>query len=210
MFGTMKRALFAATTLAAGGALIATGTSGQAPAQVGQPAPDFTLVDYDGNEHSLSTYTGQGNVVVLEWFSPACPFVKKHYRDDTQTMNKLIDSWEGQPVTWLRINSADPSHPYGDRDNNLEAFKKFGIDGPVLIDGDGKVGKAYGAKQTPEMYVISSEGVLVYHGAFDNDRTAKGPGDVNYVKDAVLATIAGNAVATSSTNAYGCGIKYAD
>lgn len=209
MHPMMKRALCAAGGCVVGGAMIAAG-AGKPAAEVGQPATDFTLKDYQGNEHTLSSYTEQGNVVVLEWFSPQCPFVKKHYREDTQTMNNLIKSWEGKPVVWLRVNSADTSHPYGKRENNLEAIKEFGITGPVLIDADGKIGKTYGAKHTPEMYVINAEGVLVYHGAIDNDRTAKDPGDTNYVKQAVEQTLAGEPVTTPTTNAYGCGVKYAN
>ncbi|MFK7883474.1 MAG: redoxin domain-containing protein [Phycisphaerales bacterium] len=208
MFGSMKRALFAVSTVAVGGALIAAGSNAVAPAEVGQPAPDFTLTDYQGNEHTLSSYTDKGHVVVLEWYSPACPFVKKHYREDTQSMNKMITSWEGQPVTWLRVNSASISHPYGNREANLKSFEEFKITKPVLVDADGKVGKMYGAKRTPEMYVISKEGVLVYHGAFDNDRGARDAGDVNYVEKAVLETLSGQPVTTATTEAYGCGVKY--
>jgi len=207
IFGSMKRALFAATTIALGGALIAAGNA-EPKATIGQPAPDFTLIDYQGNEHTLSSYTNQGNVVVLEWYSPACPFVKKHYREDTQTMNNLITEWEGKPVTWLRLNSARTDHPYGDREANIASFETFKITGPVLVDSTGKVGKMYGAKRTPEMYVIDTEGTLVYHGAIDNDRGASAPGAVNYVEKAVGEVLAGEPVSTPTTNAYGCGIKY--
>ncbi|MEM9372016.1 MAG: redoxin domain-containing protein [Planctomycetota bacterium] len=207
-FGTMKRALFAATTVAIGGALIAAGNA-EPKATVGQPAPDFTLTDYQGNEHTLSSYTDKGHVVVLEWYSPECPFVKKHYRSDTQTMNNLINAWEGKPVTWLRINSASLDHKYGDRDVNLKSFEKFKITGPVLVDSSGKVGKMYGAKRTPEMYVIDTNGTLAYHGAIDNDRGASAAGDVNYIEKAVAEIIAGQPVTTPTTNAYGCSVKYA-
>lgn len=209
MFGTMKRALFAASTIAVGGALIAAGNV-EPQATVGQAAPDFTLTDYQGNEHTLSSYTNQGNIVVLEWYSPECPFVKKHYREDTQTMNKLITAWEGKPVTWLRVNSAKLDHDYGNREINMKSFETFKITGPVLVDGTGKVGKMYGAKRTPEMYVIDTNGTLVYHGAIDNDRGASAAGDVNYVEKAVTEIITGQPVSTPTTNAYGCSIKYAE
>ena len=208
MIGSMKRWIVASATIAVGGAMIAAGAAQKPKAEVGQPAPDFTLTDYQGQEHTLSSYTSQGNVVVLEWFSPACPFVKKHYRDDTQTMNNLISSWEGKPVVWLRVNSASPSHPYGDKQKNLEAIEQFEITDPILVDSDGKVGKMYGAKRTPEMYVITADGVLAYHGAIDNDRTARGPGDRNYVEQAVGEILAGKAVSVPTTEAYGCGVKY--
>ena len=209
MFGSMKRALFTTAAVAVGGAMIAAGAA--APkAEVGKPAPDFTLVDMDGKEHSLSSYTAQGKVVVLEWFNHECPFVKKHYNSDKDTMNALIKAWEGQPVVWLRVNSADPASPVGKAENVREAISDWNIATPMLVDADGKVGKMYGAKRTPEMYVISADGVLVYHGAIDNDRTARGPGDLNYVEQAVTATIAGEPVTTPTTQAYGCSSKYAD
>ncbi len=209
MFGSMKRALFATAAVAVGGAMIAAGAA--APqAEVGKPAPDFTLVDMDGKEHSLSSYTAQGKIVVLEWFNYECPFVKKHYNSEKDTMNALVKAWEGKPVVWLRVNSADPKNPVGKAENVREAINDWNITTPVLVDGEGKVGKMYGAKRTPEMYVISADGVLVYHGAIDNDRTARGPGDLNYVEQAVTATIAGEPVTTPTTQAYGCSIKYAN
>lgn len=209
MLSSMKKLLGVSACVAVGGAMIAAGAMKPA-AEVGKPAPDFTLTDYNGQEHTLSSYTGEGKVVVLEWFSPECPFVKKHYRDDTQTMNNLIKDWEGQQVVWLRVNSASTKNPAGDPAEVKSALEKFHVTGPVLIDSDGKVGKAYGAKHTPEMYVINKDGVLVYHGAIDNDRTARGPGDLNYVKEAVTATLAGQPVRVPTTEAYGCGVKYAN
>lgn len=208
MFGSMKRALFATAAVAAGGAMIAAGAAAPT-AEVGKPAPDFTLVDMDGKEHSLSSYTAQGKVVVLEWFSYECPFVKKHYNSDKDTMNSLVTAWEGQPVVWLRVNSHDPQSPVGNADKVREAIESWDITTPMLVDADGAVGKSYGAKRTPEMYVISADGVLVYHGAIDDDRTARGPGAKNYVEQAVTQTLAGEAVTTPTTEAYGCSIKYA-
>lgn len=211
---TMKQWTLATAALGIGGGMIAAGAMSRdgsvEKAEVGKPAPGFTLTDYEGKEHTLGSYTEQGNVVVLEWFSYGCPFVKKHYREDTQTMNNLIASYEGKPVVWLRINSANADHPWGDADRNREAIGEFKIEGPVLIDADGAVGMAYGAKSTPEMYVINAEGVLVYHGALDNDRTARGPGDKNYVRLAVDQTLAGETVEIPTTEAYGCAVKYAD
>lgn len=210
MFGSMKRLVLASAAVAVGGGMIAMGAGADKKAEIGKPAPDFTLTDYQGKEHTLSSYTAQGNVVVLEWFSHECPFVKKHYRDDTQTMNNLVTSWEGKPVVWLRVNSAATTNPAGNTEAVKAGIEDFKITGPVLVDSDGKVGKTYGAKRTPEMYVIDASGVLVYHGAIDNDRTAKGAGETNYVANAVAAVLAGKPVEVATTEAYGCGVKYAD
>lgn len=179
-----------------------------APAIVGQPAPDFTLTDIDGVEHTLSEYTAKGQTVVLEWWSPSCPFVKKHYRKDTGTMLNIQKDMEAKPVVWLRINSAKASHPSADIQEVKDTANAWGITTPILSDTTGVVGQAYGAKRTPEMYIIDSAGTLVYHGAIDNRSDAEAPGDVNYVKKALSQTLAGEPVIESSTKAYGCSIKY--
>lgn len=210
MLKTMKRMMAVSAAVALGGGMIAAGAMNEKKAEVGQPAPDFTLTDYQGKEHTLSSYTAQGNVVVLEWFNYECPFVKKHYNHKSDTMNTMVKSWEGEPVVWLRVNSADPKNAVGKAENVKKAVEDWEITTPVLVDADGKVGKMYGAKRTPEMYVITAEGVLAYHGAIDNDRTARGPGTTNYVAQAVRQVLAGEAVTTPTTEAYGCSVKYAN
>ena len=176
-------------------------------AKVGEAAPAFTLTDLGGTSHNLSDF--KGKVVVLEWFNPECPFVKKHYREDTQTMNTLAKEFEGQGVVWIRVNSGAEGKQGASLEENTEAAKDWSITGPILRDLTGVVGKQYGAKRTPEMYVIDAEGVLRYHGAIDNDKSAKTIGDVNYVRDALKAVLAGETVTTAETQAYGCSVKYA-
>jgi|DeeseametaMP2916_FD_contig_51_355277_length_869_multi_3_in_0_out_0_1 peroxiredoxin len=210
MFEKMKRLMAVSAAVAVGGTMIAAGSAAPKKAEVGQPAPDFTLTDYQGKEHTLSSYTAQGNIVVLEWFNHTCPFVKKHYNHEQDTMNAMVKSWEGKPVVWLRVNSAALDTSVGNAENVAKAVEDWNITTPILVDGDGKVGKMYGAKRTPEMYVITADGVLAYHGAIDNDRTARGPGDVNYVKQAVGEIMAGKPVSVPTTEAYGCSVKYAD
>ncbi|MBL4699097.1 MAG: thioredoxin family protein [Phycisphaerales bacterium] len=218
MFATpTKRIKISATLAAAGLGLIMLGAGNlesesildQAPkAQVGQQAPDFTLTDLQGNEHTLSEYTADGQTVVLEWFSPMCPFVKKHYRGDTMTMVNIQNEHKDDSVVWLRINSAKASHPAAKLSTNQKTAEKWGITTPILMDSKGSVGKNYGAKRTPEMYIIDSTGMLVYHGAIDNRPDAAAPGDVNYVKNALNQTLAGESVTTPTTKAYGCSVKY--
>lgn len=183
--------------------------SGPSRATVGDRAPDFTLRDLDGDMHSLSRYTSQGKVVVLEWFNPKCPFVVKHYRDsDAQTMNELADRYEGEDVVWLRVNSGAPGKQGHGMELNRDVQRDWNIDGPILVDETGTVGRAYGAKHTPEMYIIDTNGTLVYHGAIDNNRGTSEPGDQNYVDQALQDVLAGNDVRLKSTRAYGCSVKY--
>lgn len=206
---TLTLTLGAAAAAAMGAMMMGAGEAETVkPATVGQAAPDFTLTDFNGKSHKLSDYTAQGKTVVLEWFSPECPFVKKHYRDDTGTMLNIQEEMSAEPVVWLRINSARKGHPSTGVEANKRAAENWGIDTPILLDESGEVGMAYGAKRTPEMYVISSAGVLTYHGAIDNRPDAAAPGDVNYVKNALQQTLAGETVTKSQTKAYGCSIKY--
>jgi peroxiredoxin len=178
-------------------------------AEVGAPAPDFTLTDLDGKEHTLSDYTDKGKTVVLMWFSPDCPFVVKHYdRENMQTFNTMKDEYAEKGVVFLAVNSAKAEHPYGKPERSRERAGEWDMNWPILMDPSGKVGKMYNAKRTPEMYVIDADGMLVYHGAIDNDSSGRGIGDVNYVEKALDETLAGETVTTPKTTAYGCTVKY--
>lgn len=169
---------------------------------VGQAAPEFTLRDLDGNEVSLAAQ--RGKTVVLEWINPNCPFSLRHSKQ--KTMQSTADKHAG--VVWLGINSTNPTH--GD---HLEpaAYKAFlaehGIRYPVLNDGAGDIGRAYGAKTTPHMYVIDAEGKLAYAGAIDDDPRG-GNAKVNYVDAALGALAAGGQPEPASTRPYGCSVKY--
>lgn len=183
-------------------------TTSAAPLNIGDKAPDFTLTDLDGNKHTLSDYTNDGKIVVLEWFSPSCPFVRKHYRSDTGTMTKIQADHADDNIVWLRINSAYGQHPTADLKLNRDTAKDWNITTPILMDTTGKVGKSYNAKRTPDMYIINADQTLAYQGGIDNRSDAAAPGDVNYVANALTELLAGKAVTKSETKSYGCGIKY--
>jgi peroxiredoxin len=176
-------------------------------AVIGQAAPDFTLVDLNGDSHTLSEYTQEGKIVVLEWFNPDCPFVKKHHKFN-KTMDTLAKEFADDGVVWLAINSGAPGKQGAGVERNLSAVEEFGIEYPMLMDDSGEVGKAYGAKVTPHMYIINTDGVLVYAGAIDNDSSARKLGDVNYVKQALTEVLAGEPVSVPESRAYGCSVKY--
>lgn len=179
-----------------------------APLGIGDTVPNFTLVDLNDNSHTLTDYTSAGKTVVLEWYSPDCPFVRKHYRKDTGTMTKLEAQFADDDVVWLRINSGHGAHPSADMEHNKDYAKKWNITSPILMDTSGSVGKKYGAKRTPDMYIITPDQTLAYHGAIDNRSDAAAPGDVNYVENALNELIAGQPVSKASTKPYGCGVKY--
>jgi peroxiredoxin len=178
--------------------------------KVGSPAPAFTLKDSTGKEHSLSDY--KGKFVVLEWFNEGCPFVKKHYTSGN--MQKLQAEYTGKDVVWLSINSSAPGEQgHMTAESAPKTISDWKIKATtILFDHDGKVGKMYGAKTTPHMYVIDKEGKLVYQGAIDSKPTANSAdidGAENYVKVALDSTMAGKPVANASTKPYGCSVKYA-
>src|SRR5438874_11984086 len=176
---------------------------------VGSAAPDFSLTDAKGKTHSLSQY--KGKYVVLEWFNPECPFVKKHY--GSGNMQKLQEEYTGKGVVWLTIDSSAPG-----TEGNLtpeQAQKKMAEwktrQTALLLDPEGKAGRAYGAKNTPDMIVINPEGKIVYEGAIDSKATpypSDIPNSTNYVKVALDESMAGKPVSTSSTKPYGCSVKY--
>ena len=178
--------------------------------KVGAEAPAFTLKDSSGKTHSLSDY--KGKFVVLEWFNEGCPFVKKHYTSGN--MQKLQGEYTGKDVVWLSINSSAPGEQgHMTADSTPKTVDEWKIKATqILFDNDGKVGKMYGAKTTPHMFVIDKEGKLVYQGAIDSKATANAA-DVNdaenYVKVALDSTMAGKPVSNASTKPYGCSVKYA-
>ncbi len=196
------------TTMSAAGSPLA---DPSAHAEVGKPAPDFTLKDLDGKDVQLGSF--KGKVVVLEWFSAACPFVKKSHA--LGSLKGAAEKHARNGVVWLAVNSSAPGKQGHSAEANREAAKTFGMEYPILLDKSGKVGKAYGATSTPHMYVIDANGTLVYRGAIDNSPDGEGasPTDgklVSYVHEALAAVLAGKAPEKTETQPYGCGVKYAE
>ncbi len=198
-----KLLLITLTTLCTGALFAA-----EAP-KVGAPAPGFSLPDSHGQTESLGKY--KGKYVVLEWFNPGCPFVQKHYK--SENMQALQKEFTGKGVVWLTIDSSAPG-----KQGNLspeEANKQMSDwkmkSTALLLDPKGKVGHEYAATNTPHMFVIDPEGKLIYSGAIDSKPTTD-PDDIksanNYVKAALDEAMAGKPVATPTSRAYGCSIKY--
>lgn len=179
------------------------------PAIVGAPAPEFTIKDAQGNQHSLSQYKGKN--VVLEWFNPDCPFVKKFYKngDMAAFQKKVVEAGD----VWLTINSsAEGRQGHIAASDASEAQTKFGLASTaLLLDPEGTVGRAYGARTTPHLFVVDANGTLAYAGAIDSIPSTSSD-DVsratNYVTEALTALKSGKKVETSSTEPYGCSVKY--
>jgi peroxiredoxin len=169
-----------------------------AHAKLGAPAPAFTLKNTDGKDVSLSDFAGK--TVVLQWINPDCP-VCKGKMEDGSVAKMMADAKAADPdVVFLLINS---THYMADKPAaNADYMKANKVSATALVDGDGAVGHAYGAKTTPHCYVIDPKGTLAYDGAIDDK------GSKNYVVEAVTAIKQGKPVATASTKPYGCSVKY--
>ena len=189
--------------------LFATAVFALDPPPVSSAAPDFSLTDASGKTHSLSQY--KGKTVVLEWFNPECPFVKKHY--GSGNMQKLQEEYTGKGIVWLTIDSNAPGTEGNLSPEQAEkittAWKTHQT--ALLLDPEGKAGQAYGAKNTPNMVIINPEGKIAYEGAIDSKATpnpADIPTSTNYVKTALDESLAGKPVSNPKTKPYGCSVKY--
>ena len=174
---------------------------------MGSKAPDFTLTDTEGKSYTLSQVLTGDKTVVLEWFNPDCPFIKRHHVQD-KDMTRLYDQYKDKGVVWFAINSGAPGAQGAGLERNVKAKADYQIDYPILMDQSGAVGLAYGAKTTPHMFVIRKDGTLVYSGAIDDDPRGEKKDRVNYVQAALTSCTAGSDVATAQTKSYGCSVKY--
>ena len=189
--------------------LAASGSAAADKAEVGAAAPGFILPDVQGTIHSLKDF--KGKYVVLEWVNFDCPFVQKHYRSGS--MPALQAGYTAKGVVWLSICSSAPGKQgYFEGDELKERIaEEKAAPSAYLVDKEGTVGRAYGAKTTPHMFVINRQGTLIYGGGIDNIRSTD-TDDIakatNYVRAALDAAMDGKAVAVSSSAPYGCSVKY--
>lgn len=189
---------------------------GQSPAKEGEmaaidkAAPQFALKDFAGKEYSLADF--KGRYVVLEWTNMDCPFVKKHY--NSGNMQDLQKTYTKKGVVWLRICSSAPgqqgNHDAKEIEKRIKEQKAMQT--AYLVDAAGDVGRMYGAKTTPHMFVIDPQGTLIYAGGID-DKKSTDVADVktatNYVSACLDAALAGKAVEVKTSTPYGCSVKYA-
>jgi peroxiredoxin len=180
-------------------------------ARVGDPAPGFQVKDTLGKVHTLSEY--KGKYVVLEWHNRYCPYTHKHYASGN--MQRLQKEWTARGVVWFTVISSAPGlQGYVTAADENAYVKQVGASPTaVLLDPSGQLGHLYGARTTPDMYIINPEGILIYEGAIDNKPTtdiADIPTATNYVSKALEEAMAGRPVIVPVTRPYGCSVKYAD
>jgi peroxiredoxin len=205
----MKRVVLKKAVLAA--ALATTLVFGVAVAapKVGEPAPDFSVVDTAGDTWTLDGIAGKK--VILEWTNHDCPFVIKHYASGN--MQALQKEATAAGYVWLSVISSasgKQGHVSPAKADDL-TDSRGAAPTAVLLDTSGAMGRAYDAKTTPHMYVIDDAGTLVYMGGID-DRPTTNQADIegasNFVRLAMADLAAGNSVGTPVTRPYGCSVKY--
>ena len=189
--------------------LLALATTAAAAPTVGAPAPAFTGTDTQGNKVSLAD--AKGKYVVLEWHNQGCPFVVKHY--SSGNMQRLQKELTGKGAVWYTIISSAPGKQGHVSGAEADAYVKEQGAAPtkVILDEDGAIGRLYGAKTTPHMFLIDDKGTLVYAGAIDDKQStdkADVEGAKSYVRVAFDEAKAGKPVTTATTAPYGCSVKY--
>jgi peroxiredoxin len=198
----LRRTALAAVLLAATGFASAQTTT----AAVGQPAPAFTAKDVAGRTVSLADHKGKW--VVLEWTNPECPYVQKHY--DSGNIPATMKRAMAGGAAWIGVNTGDHTAGTG---AELASWLKAKDAAPtaLVLDGDGRIARAYGARTTPHLYIVDPQGRLAYAGAIDSKPTAH-KADLatatNYVDQALAEAKAGKPITTAQTRAYGCTVKY--
>lgn len=175
----------------------------------GEPAPDFEATDAHGKVHNLGDFLGK--YVVLEWYNHGCPFVQKYYKSNA--MQELQKRLTDEGAIWLSINSgAKGKQGHMSPDETIEKAASVGASSSALIlDEEGTIGRLFGAKSTPHMFLIDPTGIVIYQGAIDSVSSARVE-DIekaeNYLVSAYTAHREGKPVAVSTTTAYGCSVKY--
>lgn len=203
----ISKSIFALVVVAT--TLLAPLHAAQCEVGVGAVAPEFIAKDSTGKDVSLSNF--KGKIVVLEWFNPNCPFVNKFYKNGT--MQKFQETLATKGVVWLTVNSSSSGRSgHLSPEEGEETRKELGMKSSALIlDEDGKVGKAFGARTTPQMYIVGPDGKIAYAGAIDSEASTSSDdiaGATNYVLEATDALLAGKPVQVTSTEPYGCSVKY--
>lgn len=180
-----------------------------ADVEVGKQAPEFSALDVDGNLISLTSL--KGSYAVLEWSNPGCPFVKKHYYSGN--LQRLQKEFVAKGVKWIIVNSSAPGKQgHLSAEEAKEWMKEQEVAGvKMLLDSNGAIGKAFGARATPQLFVLNQQGVVIYSGAIDDDSSASQDSigtAKNYVAAALNEALGGKPVSVSATDPYGCSVKY--
>ena len=178
-------------------------------APVGEQAPNFEVMDANGNMRSLSEFEGQ--YVILEWLNHGCPYIRKHY--DGNNMQQLQEKYTDQGVVWLSVISSAPGEQgYMEPEEARQSIEEYGASPTaILLDPEGEMGQAYDARVTPHMFIIDPSGTVRYNGAIDDKPTPRASSletAHNYIDAAMNSLMNGEEVEVKSNTPYGCNVKY--
>lgn len=176
---------------------------------VGEQAPDFEVMDANGNMRSLSEFEGQ--YVILEWLNHGCPYIRKHY--DGNNMQQLQEKYTDQGVVWLSVISSAPGEQgYMEPEEARQSIEEYDASPTaILLDPEGEMGRAYDARVTPHMFIIDPSGTVRYNGAIDDKPTPRASSletAHNYIDAAMNSLMNGEEVEVKSNTPYGCNVKY--
>lgn len=175
--------------------------------ETGERAPDFDLPGADRGRHSLADH--EGEIIVLEWTNPVCPYTEKKY--DSGEMQALQEFADDHDIVWYSVNTTGrPDRPgFLSASEARERIAATGAEvDAFLLDTDARVGRMYGARTTPSFFIIGKDGAVAYQGAMDDDVYANGNVTKNYVQEAMNALLAGREPETRTTRPYGCAVEY--
>jgi peroxiredoxin len=203
--------LVAINVVSAQGAGMSSDNPALSGVSIGAMAPEFRLTDTEGRLHTLSDYLEDDSFVVLEWFNPACPYVRKYHSAYTSntSLDEALAFARAHDVTWLAVNSNPPGSLGGGLEHNRWAIEAYNIDYPVLLDTSGEIGMAYGAQNTPQFFIINDEGRIVYSGGLDESVLYADEPEENYLVTAMSQAFMGEEVSPAITPNLGCSVKYA-
>lgn len=178
--------------------------------KIGMSAPDFQLPDVDGKLRRLSDFAGKGQIVVLQWYNPTCRYIVK-YHETHPTMRDLYERFgPDEGVLWVAVNSGSVESGTADPTLNKARAAVQGVEYPILLDSEGAVGRLYGAKVTPQFFLLDGDGVVRWVGPVDNEPSDRWLGRRQLLGDAIAALSSGTMPNTSNVAPFGCAVKYAN
>ncbi len=188
-----RLSLFAVASL-----LVTQADTAESP-QVGAPAPQFTLTTLEGKSFSLAEAARSHKAVVVMFIATKCPY-SNAYND---RMRDMAAAYGKQGILFAGINS-NKTEP---AEEVIAHAKQHAFAFPIMKDPDNKVADLYGARHTPEIFVVDPEGKLRYHGRIDENYEDASRVASPDLKNALNAMLGGYAVAKAETKAFGCSIK---
>lgn len=171
--------------------------------EVGDTASDFKLKNTDGRMVSMSDFkNAKGFIIIFD--CNTCPY-SKAYNQRIITLNEKYSS-KGFPVITINANEGG-----GDSyDDMVRIAKKKSYKFPYLFDETQNVAKAYGATNTPHVFILTKALKVAYIGAIDDNARSAEAATKHYVDDAVDALLENKTVPITKTKAIGCGIRWKD